>query len=164
MEKSVFAKALVIALAGAVLLLGSCVSSPTTAEKDAFRKEVDAIFKVWGDTSLNPNLEGFVGIWDEKMVKMASGKVTVRGPAALRQAKAKAFETVTLEKFVVNIEETQLAGDDLGWAMGTYILAMRPKAGGDLIVDEGMFLTVFMKQPDGSWKVYRDTMMTGARP
>ena len=39
-------------------------------------------------------------------------------------------------------------------ACGTYKIILEPKAQGETSVREGTFLTVFMKQAEGSWKIY----------
>ncbi len=148
-----------LVIAGGLLLMAGCASNPTAADTEAFRSDVDKIFAVWIDTNINPDLEGFIAIWDENCIKMASNKPTVIGSATLREMKRKAFQMVIYEKVNVDIEEVQPAGS-FGWAQGTYLVAVRPKAGGGTINSVGTFLTIFKKQPDGSWKVYRDTMMS----
>jgi ketosteroid isomerase-like protein len=91
-------------------------------------------------------------------VKLAAGRPTAVGAEAIRQMKQKAFGVTLYDVFEVEIDEHQLAGE-FGWAKGLYKIVTRPKAGGESFTHIGTFLTVFRKQPDGSWKVYRDTMM-----
>jgi uncharacterized protein (TIGR02246 family) len=148
--------------AAALLMAGGCASTPTPAETEAFRGEVEKIFARWGDVNLHPDLDGFVALWDENAVKMASGRPVVFGPAAIRVNKQKAFETVIYDKFAIKIEEVQLLGE-YGWARGTYVIDSHPKTGGPAVSDPGCYLTVFKRQPDGSWKVYRDTMMAAPK-
>ncbi len=145
--------------ASAMLMVAGCATTgPTAAETGAFKRAVDDIYRAWVDTNINPDLEGFVSLWDVNAVKMASGKPTAIGPAAIRTMKEKAFGTTIYDRFEIATEEYQLAGG-FGWARGIYTIVTRPKAGGDSYTDIGTFLTVFKKQADGSWKVYRDTMM-----
>ncbi len=144
---------------GAILMVTGCATTqPSAAQADAFKQSVDAIFRVWGDTNTNPDLDGFVALWDEHAVKMAAGRPTAMGAAGVREFKQKAFGTTVYDKFEVKIDEYQLAGE-FGWARGIYTIVTHPKAGGDPYTDIGTFLTVFKRQADGTWKVYRDTMM-----
>jgi ketosteroid isomerase-like protein len=66
---------------------------------------------------------------------------------------------VIFDTFDIKVDEYQVAGD-FGWARGIYTIVTHPRAGGEAATDVGTFLTVFHKQADGSWRVYRDTMMT----
>ncbi|MDJ0751883.1 MAG: hypothetical protein QNJ45_00080 [Ardenticatenaceae bacterium] len=42
------------------------------------------------------------------------------------------------------------------YSHGTYGYTLTPKEGGDTMRIDGKFLTVFEKQPDGSWKMLVD--------
>jgi ketosteroid isomerase-like protein len=89
---------------------------------------------------------------------MASNKPTIYGKSAIGNMKRKMFQTWTFESWDVEIDEIQLAGD-LGYARGTYIVNLKSKAKSNSSILEGTFLTIFKKQADGSWKIYRDCMM-----
>jgi uncharacterized protein (TIGR02246 family) len=141
-----------------IMVTGCATTGPTAVETDAFRKAVDEIYQTWSRTNLNPDLEGFIAIWDANAVKMAAGKPTVVGPAAIREMKQKAFGAVIYDRFDIKTEEYQLAGE-FGWARGIYTIVSHPKAGGASVTDIGTYVTLFHKQADGSWRVYRDTMM-----
>jgi uncharacterized protein (TIGR02246 family) len=141
-----------------IMMTGCATTGPTASQSDAFRKAVDEIYRIWSRTNLNPDLEGFIAIWDAKAVKMAAGKPTAVGPAAIREMKQKAFATTVYDTFDIKTEEYQLAGE-FGWARGIYTIVSHPKAGGASVSDVGTYVTLFHRQADGSWKVYRDTMM-----
>jgi len=143
----------------AMLLAGGCATTgPTAAETEAFKGAVDAIFATWSDCSVNPSVDRFAALWDEKAVKMAAGREPAIGWASIREGRQKKDETTIFDKFEIKVDEYQLVGE-YGWARGVYTIVTHPKAGGATFTDVGIFLTVFKKQPDGSWKVYRDTMM-----
>jgi uncharacterized protein (TIGR02246 family) len=144
---------------GVVIIMTGCATAgPTASQSDAFKKAVDEIYRIWSTTNLNPDLEGFIAIWDPNAVKMAAGKPTAVGPAAIREMKQKAFAATVYDTFDIKTEEYQLAGD-FGWARGIYTIVSHPKAGGASVTDIGTYVTLFHKQADGGWKVYRDTMM-----
>lgn len=148
----------VLLLLGGTGMLFAQASQPSQREIDAFRTAVDAAYQTWRDTNINPNLDRFAALWDDNAVKMASGRPTVYGAAQIRQFKQKAFGLTAYDRFEINVDEYQPAGQ-FGWARGTYLISSHPKAGGPESTDVGTFLTVFKRQADGTWKVYRDTMM-----
>lgn len=163
MKSSMFQWTAAAAVAGLFLLAGTGTAfaqttEPTQQEVNAFRTAVDTTFHVWCDTSVNPDLERFMRLWDDNAVKMASGKPTVYGRAAVRKFRQAVLNSMIFDRFEINAEEYQLAGR-FGWARGTYLIAVHPKAGGGRATNVGTFLTVFKHEPDGTWKVYRDTMM-----
>lgn len=141
-----------------IFSLASCASNPTAAQTEEFRKTVEEIFDLWGTANLTEDADLYVSLWDEDYVKLAAGKDPRMGLDVLRESKINGWKKWKYETFEVNIEEVQLAGE-FGWGRGTYVVTSRPAGGGDLVVSEGTFLTVFKKQSDGSWLAYRDTMM-----
>ena len=58
-------------------------------------------------------------------------------------------------EFEVTTQEVQ-SFDDLGYARGTYYVALEMEEGADPVRLDGKFLTVFQRQPDGTWLIYRD--------
>ena len=157
--KHVSTGAVVLALAVSLVLASGCATGGGAArDTEAFRAEVDRIFSQWGDGAMNGDVEKYMGVWDEDLVKMANGTAPIKGRAALEAKKRQDFQTKACERFEVDIQEVQLAGD-FGWARGSYVLGIRSIATGQRVTKEGVFLTIFHRQPDGTWRVYRDTMM-----
>jgi ketosteroid isomerase-like protein len=64
---------------------------------------------------------------------------------------------------VIKNEEIQLSGN-FGFARGTYSALLVPKAGGEEIPIDGKYLTIFKKQADGTWKIYRDAFNSSVPP
>ncbi|HUW42319.1 MAG TPA: nuclear transport factor 2 family protein [Rectinemataceae bacterium] len=156
MRTSLSRTAVSIFLASMLLVAGAAVAGQT--ETAAFKAAVDEIFQAWSDSSFSADSAKFGALWDQDAIKMAAGRPTAVGRKTIeaqRQAKDKA---VVFDKFEVKIEEYQLAGD-FGWARGKYTIVAHPRAGGSPATDTGVFLTIFKMQADGSWRVYRDTMM-----
>jgi ketosteroid isomerase-like protein len=73
---------------------------------------------------------------------------------AFREA-VEEFELFEYEEFDIELEEVEAAGN-LGFARGTYTFRLKDLADGQVMEYDGKYLTVFKKQPDGSWKIYRD--------
>ena len=124
-----------------------------------FRTTIENIFNSWRASNLNEDFDLWFSNWDENAIKMASNKATIYGKSAIGNMKRKMFQTWAFESWDVEIDEVQLSGD-LGYARGTYIVNLKSKAESTSTVLEGTFLTIFKKQADGSWKIYRDCMMS----
>ena len=60
-------------------------------------------------------------------------------------------------------EEVQVSGD-LAVARGTYAATVTPKDGGEAISIDGKYMTLLKRQPDGSWKIYRDIYNSNVPP
>ena len=65
------------------------------------------------------------------------------------------FEQCTDINLISTTEEIIVSGD---WAFdrGPYTVTFTPKAGGEPMRDSGRGMDFFKRQPDGSWKTYRE--------
>jgi len=94
--------------------------------------------------------------WMEFMAEdgeMIRAPGTITGRAAIREAMAKAFADTS---FFLTWEPDQAdASGDLAYTNGHYTARFRD-AKGNAQVRTGRYLTVWKRQPDGSWKVVRD--------
>jgi ketosteroid isomerase-like protein len=79
------------------------------------------------------------------------------GVEAIREAMHSSFNDLDQEFDLVSIDESLVHGD-LGLTRCTYSLRATPKAGGDSfdIMKNGKALTLYSRQPDGSWKLVFD--------
>ena len=79
------------------------------------------------------------------------------GKKQIRGGMKPAFERMNLDLVINSIEDAKVSGD-LGLTVCTYTLKMTPKAGGNTInaIPDGKALTLYERQPDGSWKIAYD--------
>ena len=94
---------------------------------------------------------------------MPPGAPAVVGKAAIEKGIHASYEALDWEEFIIHLEEVKVAGD-WGYARGTYFLFATPKAGGETAFDHGKYLKIFKRQPDGSWKIYRDCFNSNVPP
>ena len=80
---------------------------------------------------------------------------TSYGKSAIDERKRNGLKKVEYESQIITVEETQVAGD-WGFARGTATVTSKSKTGGATTNLEANFLTIFKKQADGSWKIFRD--------
>jgi uncharacterized protein (TIGR02246 family) len=94
--------------------------------------------------------EGCLTFWTDDGALMPPNEVAVVGKDALRSWYQAAFEQFKID-LKVTFDAVEVAGD-WGFARGTYGGALVPKAGGQPIPDDGKYLEIHRRQPDGSWK------------
>lgn len=82
---------------------------------------------------------------------------SIYGKSAIREFKHKKSQSPDDIEMTIKVEDTQLSGN-FGFAHGTYFVSVTPKEGGVVKSKDGKFLTIFKKQIDGSWKIYRDSV------
>ena len=139
------------------LSLGLPVCVFADAEDDSFRAEVEEIFATYSATNRNKDVEGWMALWDEGGIKMVPNLPSICGKSAIREFKHKKSQSPDDMEMTIKVEDTQLSGD-FGFAHGTYFVSITPQGGGAAKSMEGKYLTIFRKQADGAWKIYRDSV------
>ena len=84
---------------------------------------------------------------------MSQGKPT-QTYADMEKGAPKKFVPGSLAAMEINAEEIVVLGD---WAFSSGNYSADPVKDGKTLHFEGKFLTVFKRQDDGSWKIYRDS-------
>jgi ketosteroid isomerase-like protein len=148
-------------LVAGFLILAACA----TTGKSRTEADVAAIQKIWegyttGVNTGDANL--WISLWDENGIRLAPDAPAVHGKAQILPGVQKAFGAFKL-KIDIRSEEIVILGDR-AFSSGTFTRKMAPKTGGPESFFEGKFLTIFKRQPDGSWKIYRDCFNSNAPP
>jgi uncharacterized protein (TIGR02246 family) len=85
---------------------------------------------------------------------------TVHGSDAIAKAMASDLQDPAF-KFDSTNERTDTSGD-LGYTTGTYKVSFTDSKTKKVVNGTGTYLTVFKKQPDGSWKIVADFSTPGS--
>ena len=91
--------------------------------------------------------------WVEPDGSMVRGAGEIRGRVRIQEAMEPALSD-TAVLFTWSPERAIHAGGDLGATIGSYRIERRGAGAGG--VQEGMYMTLWRRQPDGSWKVAAD--------
>jgi uncharacterized protein (TIGR02246 family) len=118
---------------------------------------VEEIYDIYSSMSMKKDVDGWIALWDEEGVKMVPNLPPIYGKAAIREYKHKKSQSPDDMEVNIKVENAQVAGD-FGFAHGTAFVSRTPKGGGAVKSREAKFLTIFKKQTDGSWKIYRDSV------
>ncbi|PCI74313.1 MAG: hypothetical protein COB20_15295 [SAR86 cluster bacterium] len=103
------------------------------------------------------NFEQWMSFWSEDGVQMPPGSTTKVGKSEIREAMSPPFEAMNLQMVIHEIEDARISGDS-GLTRCRYSLKGTPKNGGESveIMPDGKALTLYNRQPDGSWKIVYD--------
>ncbi len=142
-------------------LLGGCSSQ----EEANLEADTAAINDIWvqSASSLNAgDIDRWVSFWTEDAVQMPPNEPPVIGKDQIRVWIKDVSDQFTFNMDITN-EEVGVAGD---WAFsrGIYTVTLTPKEGGQPVFIDGKYITIFARQPDGSWKRHRDIFNYDAAP
>lgn len=142
-----------IALA-AILVLAGCATTPAGGQASA-EAAVRAIFATYAGSLKTGDADAWMALWDEEGVQLPFDEPMHVGKAAIREANYEGLKSLRFD-MTIDTQEVIDAGD-YAFARGLYRYTGRPAAGGDSFSVDGKFLTVFKRQPDGGWKIFRDS-------
>ena len=118
--------------------------------------DANAIFDTYSRCVLSEDIDGWIDLWaDDPVVKLPPNAPTLFGREEIAGALRSSMDEVRWQQVDVTVDEVVSDGD-LAFARGTCILGGDVKETGQPLTFPGKFLTVFMRQPDGSWKIFRD--------
>ncbi|GAB4363328.1 MAG: hypothetical protein Kow0026_27790 [Oricola sp.] len=144
--------ALMIVTAG--LFMSGAVSA---AEED--EAAIREIWKAYAAARVANDPDTWLSLWDEEGIQMPPD-MPARGKDVLREVVPRGFAATPTSVMNVDPEEIVVAGD-WAYSRGNYD-AERVVQGKDVHVD-GKFMTIFRRQDDGSWKIYRDIFNSNTR-
>jgi len=105
---------------------------------------------------LSHDPDWYMELWHSDGIRLPSDGPIVVGKEAIRTATKEDFSRVEILRCDVFPKETQLTSDTTAFSWGKYILEYARREGGEETKMEGIFMTVLIKDSDGSWKMYRD--------
>jgi uncharacterized protein (TIGR02246 family) len=134
------------------LVLSACSPAESTADVEA---AVKAAFQEYGASLEAGDADRWGALWTEDGVQMPPGVPANVGKEKIVSGLRAEMEIFAFSDMEISNEEVQVAGD-WAYARGTYVLTVSPKDGSDPIFVDGKYMSIFQKQADGSWKLYRD--------
>ncbi len=146
--------AMVLLLAAAMLGLTGCASTPK-GDPAAFEQTVRAIWVDYSKYILAGDAENWIKLWDAGGVQLPPGSPMKMSVAEIKSSIAAGLSAVKYTTFVINISGT-FVDHDYGFAYGNYKYVFAPSGGGDQVVGDGKYETIFKRQADGTWKIFRD--------
>ncbi|MEZ4657021.1 MAG: SgcJ/EcaC family oxidoreductase [Caldilineaceae bacterium] len=131
------------------------VAAPAT-DVNEVTAAINAIWREYEASQLAGDPDRWIALWADDGVQMPPGSPPVVGKAAIDARDRDDLAVNEYSEFTINNEEVEVSGD-LAFARGAYNVTVAAKSGGDPMHFEGKYTTIFRLQPDGTWKIYRDT-------
>ncbi len=150
-----------VAIAAIVLMVVACNSDQATDTAEDTMK----IDSIWADYEAgweSGDIDAWISLWTHDGIQMPPNEPPVIGRDRIRERNA-----AVLEQFAVNFDITNEevgVGRDFAYSRGVYSATLTPKDGGQAIPLDGKFMTILMRQPDGSWKIHRDIFNSNVAP
>jgi uncharacterized protein (TIGR02246 family) len=147
---------------------GAEVSSEAGTQEEPAEGDAAAARQMLNQYAVAVNSGDFdlwMSLWADDGTQMPPNEPVHVGKEQIREANKPAFDAMDLEITIDSIEEAKVDGD-LGLTRCAYTLKATPKAGGEEIVVEpdGKALTLYERQPDGSWKIVYDCFNSNVAP
>ena len=130
-------------------------SAPPPSDVEAVTAEIEDLFTEYGASLGAGDAERWIALWTEDGVQLPPGAPPNVGRDAIYASIKAALEQFAFEDMEIDVEEV-LVADDLAIARGMYTVTYVPHDGSALIPVDGKYTSTFQRQPDGSWKLYRD--------
>ncbi|MFN2253659.1 MAG: YybH family protein [Candidatus Promineifilaceae bacterium] len=108
------------------------------------------------------DMDRWIAVWSPEGKQMPPGAPARVGLEEIREGNRPMFDLFNTEMTIYPDELRILGGHAYGH--GNYDYAMTPKEGGRAISGSGKFLSILMKQKDGSWKFAIDCFNDNAPP
>jgi len=149
--KKRFVSGLIALVAVALLFVPGCVTTPEEGS-EADVERIRVIWNIYSTARVVGDYEVWLSLWDEEGIQMPPG-APARSKDVLDEVVPKAFTSGSVSSMNIYPEEIVVAGS-WAYARGTY--DSEREVEGKAVRVEGKFLTIFKRQPDGTWRIYRD--------
>lgn len=111
------------------------------------------------------DFDRWMSLWDDGGVQMPPDAPANVGKEEIRRAMKPEFDELDMELTILSVEDAAIFGD-LGLTRCVYSLEIRPKDGGETValMPEAKALTLYKKQPAGTWKIVYDCFNSSLPP
>jgi uncharacterized protein (TIGR02246 family) len=141
----------------APLVFLSCTQTDDQQAATTTAAEIEAVTTMFDEfvaAFVAEDLAGSIANWAENGVSMPPDGPPLIGKEAIRSDYQAAIEGWDIQ-ISHRIEDVTVSGE-MALVVATFDETLTPRAGGDPTELHGRWLLVLKKQPDGSWKVWRD--------
>lgn len=126
---------------------------------DALRETLESYVRYMNEGKL----EEWLDLWEDNGVQMMDFVPSVEGKESIKKVMKPIFEKYSVELTLTGIQDV-LAYNSYGVTRCTYSMRLRDEHGRRAPgVPDGKTLTIFRRQPDGSWKVHYDCSNANSR-
>jgi len=132
----------------------------SSAESD--QQQIRDVIATWLKASADNDLDTVLGLMTEDAVFLRPGCPPMRSRAAYAAASQSMAGKIKIEGHP-DIQEIHVSGD-YAYVWNYLRMTITPLPAGSPKKSEGPILTVFRKDPDGRWRLFRDANMLTSSP
>ncbi len=132
-------------LAATALYIAATLPAAVSADTASDEAAILEIWSTYSDARVAGDAQAWLGLWDPEGIRMPPGAPAVDF-ATFSQGIPAAFAKSQPSSMEIVADEVVIMGD---WAFSRGNFTV-----GDEV--DGKFLTIFRRQEDGSWRIYRD--------
>jgi ketosteroid isomerase-like protein len=148
-----FAALAAVAALGALAACGDATPKGPTPEQDV--AAIMEFNKHYLGAINDEDIKTLAALTTDAHVMIAPNRPPIVGKAANDAMNGRAFEQFEFDESWSPVE-TVVSGD-LAFQRGTYVSTAKPRAGGESRSIRGSFLRIYQRQPNGEWRMTRDT-------
>jgi uncharacterized protein (TIGR02246 family) len=130
------------------------LATPTTADPAAVRRSIDSANARLADALTREDAAAHAANYSSDAIVMMSNMPAWKGQTDIQTKAGELFQTFDIKDPKFTTESVEISGD-LAVETGAYSMTLTPK-GGKAMADSGKYITVWKRQADGSWKIFRD--------
>jgi uncharacterized protein (TIGR02246 family) len=150
---------LLIVCVALFLLAAGCSNTPAPPPdtRAADLQAVKDVETAWVKDVATKDPEKFASHFTEDGCGLYPGAPTLNGKAAIKAALAQYFADPNFSFTFQSTRAMASKGGDMVYSQGTYTMTMTDPKTKKPVTEKGKYLTIYMKQADGSWKAVADT-------
>jgi len=150
---------LILCLTLAVLTI-ACANAPAPPPPDTRAADVQAVKDLeaaWSKDANSKDADKWASYFAEDGSGLYPGAGTLNGKAAIKAAMSPMLADPNFSLAFQSTRAMASKGGDMVYSEGAYTMTMTNPKTKKPMTDKGKYLTVYMKQADGSWKAVSDT-------
>jgi uncharacterized protein (TIGR02246 family) len=149
------------------LMLAGCNPPPPPAAPDTHDADVRAITELetqWNQAYVAKDVDKIAAYYADDAVLMGPGSPAAKGKSAIvAELKQMVADPAFSLRFMSSTVDVAKSGD-LGYTQGDFQTSMTNPKTHKAVDGQGSYVTVYRKQPDGSWKVVSDIATFSGEP
>jgi uncharacterized protein (TIGR02246 family) len=164
--KSVSAVALLLvaaACSGNAGTAGDTTKAPTAAapaNDPAVRAAIDSADRKFETAFKAGDAPTAASFYEDNATSMPPNMEPETGRAAIEKGYADLFKNVgKVSDFSIQVKDVDTYGDH-AIEIGSYAMTFMPAGAKEAVKDHGSYVNYWRKQPDGSWKLHRDAIVS----
>jgi uncharacterized protein (TIGR02246 family) len=138
-----------------LLLLLASVSCASASRPDDVRVRILRLDAEWSEAAQTRDVDRVVSYWADDATVLPPGGPAIVGRAGIREFVARSFENPSFRISWKTNDVVVSEGGDFAYGMGTNKVSFTAPDGTPVTVD-GKAVTIWRREPDGSWKCVVD--------